>query len=415
MRNSVFALLLLAAIAIPAMIGCEKNETPDDNAVPNLIVYSNQSGEPNESANTLQAHYADEQTGNTVDFYGNYNAGGTPQQVETVRVLRNDTVINFIINTATNNFDKAILEVNGVKLETMVTFDFPAGDTSMIMSFYNMDWNTGNSDLIYSGEFAMSGGTIVEDPIYQARLAEVQDGGFVGLLAGVGVGVAVAETAVAVGAIGGSSLVGTAVGAVAVGVAAVGTSIVWGAVIVGATLVAITNANASELEPQNGPFPPGTPTQNPTPDPEPQLPPLENPCLSNGVNVTVGIDPGNVLVAIATGGTGGPYTFAWSTGATQTASTYTSITAPGPGLYSVSVMDANGCAAAGSATVMEAGECQLCASYSGQYQWSNGSTSSCITVTEAGTYTVTVSDTLLPQPQNESFVVTMDNGTIVCP
>jgi hypothetical protein len=263
----------------------------------------------------------------------------------------------------------------------------------------------------------ITNGTIVESPIFY-RLADSQDGGaFVGLLAGIGTGVAVAETALAVGAIGGSSLVGTAAGAVAAGVAAVGSSVIIGAVVVGATLFAITNnANASEPVPPGTPLPPGTPQSNPTPDPEPQVPTPVNPCLTNGVNVTVGVDPGNELVAIATGGTGGPYTFSWSTGATATAGTFTTLTPGQPGTYSVSVIDGNGCAAAGSATIGEGvGECILCATNFGEYSWSNGSSSSCITVNEPGTYTVTVSDTLLPQPINEQFTVLGVVGALECP
>jgi hypothetical protein len=229
------------------------------------------------------------------------------------------------------------------------------------------------------------------------------------------VGVLAAE--IISGAGGGFTVAGTAAGTAAVGVAAAGAAVIAGIVIVGGVLVAITNnANASEPVPQGTPLPPGTPQNNPTPDPEPELEPLQNPCLTNGVNVTVGVDPGNVLVAIATGGTGGPYTFTWSTGATATAGTYTTLTPSEPGTYSVSVVDANGCAASGSATIGEGiGECQLCATNIGEYSWSTGSNSSCITVNEPGTYTVMVNDTLLPQPINEQFEVLGVVGALECP
>jgi len=421
MKKTTLMALLVAMFIAPLFIGCEKDETPiDENPVnSNFTVYTNESGEPNEEANALQAVYTDELTGDAVDFYGNFDAEGSPLQVQTIRVnqANSDTIINFIINPLTNSFDKAVLEVNGERLETMISFDFPDGDTSMVMSYYDVNWNTGDSELVYSVEMFITNGTIVESPIFY-RLADSQDGGtFVGLLAGIGTGVAVAETALAVGAIGGSSLVGTAAGVAAAGVAAVGSSVIIGAVVVGATLFAITNnANASEPVPPGTPLPPGTPQSNPTPDPEPQVPTPVNPCLTNGVNVTVGVDPGNELVAIATGGTGGPYTFSWSTGATATAGTFTTLTLGQPGTYSVSVIDGNGCAAAGSATIEEGvGECQLCAANSGQYSWSNGSSSSCITVNEPGTYTVTVSDTLLPQPINEQFTVLGVVGALECP
>lgn len=422
MKTTVHSILLVSMLLAPIFSGCEKEEHPMDNdpTESNFLLYTNESGVPNEEANALQAVYTDELTGDVVDFYGNFDAEGSPLQVQTIRVKQanSDTIINFIINPITNNFDKAILEVNGLRLNTMVSFFFPEGDTSMVMSFFDVNWTTGESELVYASELFMTNGTFVEEPVfYQPRLASTQDGGtFAGLLAGVGTGIAVAETVAAIG--GGFSLAGTAAGAVAAGVAAVGSTVILGVVIVGGTLIAITNnANASEPVPQGTPLPPGTLQNNPTPDPEPQIPTPVNPCLTNGVSVTVGVDPGNVLVAIATGGTGGPYTFSWSTGASATAGTYTTLTPGQPGTYSVSVVDANGCAASGSATIGEGvGECQLCATASGtQFSWSNGSTSSCITVNEPGTYSVTVSDTLLPQPINEQFEVLGVIGDLVCP
>jgi hypothetical protein len=420
MKKTTFLALLAAMFIAPIFSGCEKDETPtDENPVnSNFTVYTNDSGVPNEEANALQAVYTDELTGDAVDFYGNFDEEGSPLQVQTIRVKQadSDTIINFIINPITNNFDKAILEVNGSRLNTMVSFFFPQGDTSMVMSYYDVNWSTGESELIYSSELLTSNGTVVERPIfYQERLASPQDGGtFVTLLAGVGTGVVVAEIVSGVG--GGFTLAGTAAGTAALGVAATGAAVIAGVLIVGGVLVAITsNANASPL-PAGTPGPPGTPQNNPTPDPEPELEPLLNPCLTNGVNVTVGVDPGNVLVAIATGGTGGPYTFAWSTGATATAGTYTTLTPGQPGTYSVSVVDANGCAASGSATIGEGvGECILCASNFGEYSWSNGSSSSCITVTEPGTYSVTVVDTTYPQPFNEQFEVLGVVGALECP
>ncbi len=422
MKNTTYVALLAGMFIAPIFGGCEKDDLPADNDPinSNFAVYTNESGVPNEEANALQAVYTDELTGDVVDFYGNFDAEGSPLQVQTIRVKQadSDTIINFIINPITNNFDKAILEVNGSRLNTMVSFFFPEGDTSMVMSFFDVNWNTGESELVYASELFMTNGTFVEEPVfYQPRLASPQDGGaFAGLLAGVGTGIAVAEAVAAVG--GGFSLASTAAGAVAAGVAAVGGTVILGAAVVGITLFAITNnANASEPLPSGTPAPPGTPQSNPTPDPDPQLPPLVNPCLTNGVSVTVGVDPGNVLVAIVSGGTGGPYTFSWSTGATATAGTYTTLTPGQPGTYSVSVIDANGCAASGSATIGEGvGECQLCAEATGtQYSWSNGSNSSCINVNEPGTYSVTVSDTLLPQPINEQFEVLGVIGDLVCP
>lgn len=402
---------MLLIVVLPSMIGCEKDEEPPVGPTSDFIVFANQSGQPNATANVLQAQYTDPNTGDVVDFYGNYNSSGIPDQVHTIRVQRSgsDTVVNLIINPSDNSFDKAILEVNGTRLPTMLTFDYPAGDTSMIMSFYNMNWSNGSSELIYSGEFSMTNGGLSEDPIYQARLAEIEDGGFVGLLAGVATGVAVAEVAVAVGAIGGSSLVGTGLGVVAAGVAAAGSTVVFGMAIVGAALWAMNNANASDQLPQEVPYPTGTPVPNPNPDPEPELTPLENPCLTNGVTLIVGVDPGNELVGIASGGTGGPYVFTWSTGSSYTEATFSTIIVSEPGTYNVGVVDENGCAAVGSVTVeadCSGSDLAVSISESGttltanptggnapySYLWSTGATGTSITAVPNQSYSVTVTD-----------------------
>ncbi len=447
---SVLLRTLLSVIFVCGVFGCDKSETPDspqNQTNSNFTVFSNQSGSSNESADALQARYTDPQTGDIVDFYGSYDQAGIPDQVNTVRVQTagNDTVLNFIIDPVTDNFDKAIFEVNGVRLETMVTFDFPAGDTSMVLSFYNVNWGTGSSELIYSGEFADSNGTLTENPLFQARYAEINGNGFADLLAGIGVGIGVAEIAVAVGAIGGSGLAGTAAGVVAAGMAAVGVKLVLTAVAVGIAVTAISNAHSAEQEPQSTPYPNGTPVNNPTPDPEPSLDPLSNPCQNASPTINLGIDNGNELVAIATGGTGGPYTFSWSDGTVSTENTYHAITVTEQDVYTVAVVDGNGCATSASIQwPLQTGvwSCWLSApegqelealncGYDPNELWEpSGWTKdgqpygSCVSypcfhmeVTEPGTYSVTYIHygTADPPIQCGEFVVGGVEGNLVCP
>ena len=108
--------------------------------------------------------------------------------------------------------------------------------------------------------------------------------------------------------------------------------------------------------------------------------------------------------------TGGasPYTYNWSNGAT-----FSSLTNLSPATYSVTVTDANGCTANGSATVAPAAAISLsvsatdetCAGGDGtantsvtggnapfSYTWSNGATSANLTSLAAGTYSVAVTD-----------------------
>ncbi|CAN5703761.1 hypothetical protein BH10BAC2_BH10BAC2_42740 [soil metagenome] len=100
----------------------------------------------------------------------------------------------------------------------------------------------------------------------------------------------------------------------------------------------------------------------------------------------------------------GNASYLWSTGATESCITVTEA-----GTYSVTVTNANGCSSTCSKTVSvnplpdctisgntsfcAGGSTQLCApAGNASYLWSTGATESCITVTEAGTYTVTVTN-----------------------
>jgi hypothetical protein len=358
MMNKLRATLLLALTGVfLATNGCKKDqENPIQDLGSSITAFTNQTGEPNETANGLQAQVVDNNNGNTVDFYGDFNALGEPDVLNSIRVTRpnSDTVVNYIINPVTKNFERATFEVNGQVLDLIVKFDFPQGDTTMILSHYNYNWVTGVSELYYAGEYYLSNGMVGENPVFvrQLRLSDVSSDWIVAGI-GLGVGITIAELAVATSVIAGVSLVGAAVGSVAVAVAAVSSTVIITAVVVGAALVTISGANASDVLPQNTPTPVGTPVSSPNqplPDPLP-----ENPCLTNRVEVTVGVDPGNTLVAIAQGGTYGPYDFYWSDGSTATANTYHSIQPSEPGTYSVVVTDENNCAAAASATIEDSG------------------------------------------------------------
>ncbi len=113
-------------------------------------------------------------------------------------------------------------------------------------------------------------------------------------------------------------------------------------------------------------------------------------------------------MAVISGGTG-PFNFLWSTGATS--QTLQNI---GPGTYSVTVTDANGCSATATRTIQQApainvlvsGTSIVCgdgntgsatATVTGgvapfSYLWSNGATTTSVTGLVEGTYSVTVTD-----------------------
>jgi len=100
----------------------------------------------------------------------------------------------------------------------------------------------------------------------------------------------------------------------------------------------------------------------------------------------------------------GAYSYIWSNGASSNC-----ITVNVPGLYSVTVMNANGCIISCSQTVIvrdipiceitgedafcESSETEICANQGNfTYIWSTGETTSCILVGQAGSYQVTITD-----------------------
>jgi hypothetical protein len=351
--NILPRILLLSLLGVfITLSSCDKEEDPTGPADASVIYFSGQTGQ----TNGIVAQVADPDQGTTTSVYGTYDATGAPATITSFRVARagTDTVVTLVIDPVTNNFDRAIFERNGQRLNYLITFDFPTGDTSMVLNHYEYDWATGEHELIYAGEFYRSQGTAGERPV-QLRLNGTQDFitnlGALGVGVGVGIGVAELALAAAPTLIGGSSLVGTAVGAVATAVVAVSSTTLLTVVAVGVTLAVLTNdAGASELTPNTG-APQGTPTSNATAEEPPVNPPTPNPCIENRVRVNVGVDPGNMLVAFAQGGDNGPYTFYWSNGQSGAGIVSHSIQASQEGVYTATAVDGNGCAGSGSAYV----------------------------------------------------------------
>lgn len=342
--------LFVSVFSFLTISSCKKEDLPDGPTPASVTLYSGLAGQ----TTGIVSQVVDPDNGTITDIYGTYDGSGAAATITSFRVRRanNDTIVTLVIDPTTNNFERAVIEVSGQRIDYLVTFEFPEGDTSMVLNHYNYDWSTGDHQLIYAGEYYISQGTAGEQPV-QLRLDGTQDfiANAAALATGLGVGIGVAEIAVATGVIGGSSLVGTAVGAVATAVAAVSSATILTVVAVGVSLYALTNnAGASEPLPNNSASE-GTPTSNTINEEPPLNPPVPNPCLENRVRVSVGVDSNNQLVAIAQGGDNGPYDFYWSNGQTGTGSVSHTVQVAQPGVYSATAVDGNGCAGSGSAYV----------------------------------------------------------------
>ena len=121
-------------------------------------------------------------------------------------------------------------------------------------------------------------------------------------------------------------------------------------------------------------------------------------CIISG-NASICSGRGTDLCALA-----GAVSYSWSTGVTTQCITVTSA-----GTYSVTVVESNGCSSScskvvttgtpssctisGSSSICSGGSTNLCAPAGATtYSWNTGATTQCITVTSAGTYSVTVTN-----------------------
>ncbi|GAB3888943.1 beta strand repeat-containing protein [Spirosoma agri] len=132
------------------------------------------------------------------------------------------------------------------------------------------------------------------------------------------------------------------------------------------------------------------------------------PVASLTANGTLSCTNTSVTLTAIGSGTGSPFTYRFSEGATQ-AGTGNTATVTTAGIYSVTVLSANGCSSVASTTVTgdqsvptvrinPSSATLTCANPSatltavgtGNFRWSTGSTDSQITVTTAGTYSLTL-------------------------
>jgi hypothetical protein len=340
-RNAKF--MAFGAMMLLGTMACKK-ETIEDPSVPStnnfdVTFYTNQTGNPD--ANGLLALIKSKNSTDEIAIYGSYKSDGYPDKALNVRHYKTDgdTVFNFLLDRQTGRLHTSIMEVNGQRSNVLVKYEYPGPSNHTRISVYDYNWSTQTGVLVYSANYVRKGDGVIGMPNYIKST-----GGFILSVASA---ILVVEGVTAVGAGIGALAVSVGVSGVLVATAVVGTFVV----------AALTSSEASANDSPQTSYPDGVPTESPVEEDETQNTP-PNPCLTSDLNVVLGIDPGNELVAIAQGGAGGPYNFYWSSGQTGTANTYHSIFAQQDGIYYVVAVDQLGCAAfnseyVGNMTVIE--------------------------------------------------------------
>lgn len=317
---------LLAAIAcVLGWSGCQKEQ--DTNGQPtevSTIIYQN---EP-DAEDVLLAEAFSEESQLRAYYYGNTGGDGLPVTVYGIAAQRtgSDTVFNFIFNEQ-HLITDVYLVIGGIRNEMRHHFVYPDEQTIHYI-LYNRNWATGEQSIeffasvdkqngnfdptVYVGKWSgtegVEWGSVVAQGLYNV----------IGVAASVGIGVLGAGINPVLGVAGGLAVFGAFFG---------------------------SDAHADEF------MPPGS---NPDAPESPSIVAEElqedDNCDDSPLAVMIGTDADNELTALPTG-VSGTFQFYWSTGETETAQNFHSITAPGPGEYSVLVIDESNCYAFGTATI----------------------------------------------------------------
>lgn len=402
------SLLLFIASCTGIFIRCSSDDSGNGGQTGTndyqLTVFKNQTGNPD--ANALQAQYKDDN--GVLNVYGRFDSSNNPADVHTLTYQKtnNDTIVNMVIDPVFKRIKSTFLTVNGAKQPIVMKFDY-ANESFVNVSFYDYDWAAGSAELVYSSNVAGSDGNYTSNPVYGSR--SVSGTNSWEALGVIGSSILISEGIIL--ALGGETIVLAALGTAAAPIiATVGTVGVAVGIAAVALAVITSDANASELDPTDMPYPQDTPAENPATeenDPTENLPVTE--CIENALTYEVFMDgEGTIVIESPTAGGSGPYSYFLEG---QPGFTDIGIY-PGDydnGEYVVAVKDGNGCITAKIVTLnRDCADTDLAVSATSQgnsatatatggqppytYQWTNGTTGASISELEPGTYTVTVTD-----------------------
>ncbi|MUV04538.1 hypothetical protein GN157_12540 [Flavobacterium rakeshii] len=401
-------LLLLIASCTGIFMGCSDDDSHDAGQTGTqsyeLTVFKNQTGNPDASA--LQAQYKDDK--GTLNVYGGFDGNNAPADIHTLtyQINNNDTIVNMVIDPVFNRIKSTFFTVNGTKQPMVMNFNY-AHENVVNVSFYDYDWVTQSAALLYSSNVLENSGNYTSNPVYSGR--NVSGTNSWEALGVIGSSILISEGIIL--AVGGETVVLAALGTAAAPIiATVGTVGVAVGIAAVALAVITADANASELEPSDIPYPPDTPIENPVTlesDPTENL--VVSECIENTLTYNVFMDwEGTIVVETPSDGGIPPFSYFLEG---QSGFTDTGIYAGDyeNGDYLVAVKDGNGCITAKMVTLNRdcsgsdlavtafADEDTATASVSGgqppyAYQWSDGSTTSSVTGLADGEYTITITD-----------------------
>ncbi len=395
--------LLFTFITAIIFNSCSKEEAKFNEPVPSaFMVYKNQTGDV--SIDALQAQNTDSK--GTLNFYGAFDSENNPREIRTLTYQKanNDTIVNLIMDPLTNRLASSYFSVKGVKSPIIMKLDYIDNSKNINVSFYNYNWITETSNLIYASQIENNNGVVTENPFYASKKIALPT--FLEGALALGTGLAVAET---VGLVAGTFTLSAAAAPIIAGVLA--TQIVTYAAI-GVAVFCISNlAGAATYTPSSSPPPSKTPIINPvtaTSNPTPKL--QTSSCNNTNMTFRASMDAeGSIMITEVAGGQS-PYTYMVSSGFQQ------SQVFPNKykdGSYVVGIKDANGCVSVKLVSLKRTIDCAnstlaitvtslnntATVSASGglspyTYSWSNGNTSATATSLANGNQTVTVKDAL---------------------
>jgi hypothetical protein len=304
MKNLAFLFALFL------FFGCSDDDS-EDTVDPNNT-YLEYANAPNSEGQLLSEIYVDSDNATTY-VYGTADAFGAPLQVESFAYrVENSNKTEFILLDSNQRVSMLYSETNGIKDNIVHSFSYPEeGLVNYIV--YDRNW------------------TSMEDTVVNFSTVEVDGDNFTGynLLRGTN---GIEWTAV-------SGWLGVCAGVAGAAILVVTAPTAFAGVLAAVIFAGV--ASASE---------PPVAITNPDAPNTPDITLIENQCNDSNLEVIIGVDPGNLLVAIVNGDSA-DYDFYWSTGETDTGLISDSIIAPEDGNYYLMVVDENGCVAFGSATI----------------------------------------------------------------